>query len=508
MSQENSSRRGIVLAFTVLIVAGFLQYFRILRAPVDCEALGFIAYPLTMGQYSSFWDWLLKNFVEVMGFIRPIPFMIQGALIVGLKDYGFVLHLLNILVLLGISMMITLLLLKEGVKFPFALGAGLIALLHPINALNVVKTTHLGNLLGALFALIALYIYIRSRDKSKKRWAYLPEGILVAAALFSYELYVVLPLLLPIYEFFIKAKGKPKGVNVGRLLPSVIIWSALSAIYAIIRYLTFRGIGGYNDLGGFSLTPVLKGGYWITGFGFFHLSGQPVGAADVLLFVVLAAVTIFLIFRRSIRHLLLFAGCWFVGASLPFFFIPATYYYVFAFAAFGMIIALAFCLADSFPQSGKGIAGRLVLILMGLLIIFWVRGSQLGVAYHLAEIDNQDLPAKALYDHIGQGSSKVNVYLVAEDDDRHLEIRLALLLYPTRLVLTQILYADANTALRLLSQQQSPDEGATYFALRQGRNISFYSSAEVLRAAAQNLPLRESAAGMKPRSKSSSNTQR
>jgi len=476
---DNSYRLDKQAYWGILLLAmtGLACYFGSLNAPPETEELGLVDYPLILRSYPSFWQWLLQDFIRKMHFIRPVPFFIQGAIVTSLQDHTRVLRLINLAALVATSSLLYLLLWRENVKWLFALLGGAVIIIHPINVINVLKLIHLGNLLGGMFCLLAITLYARYRDRARSGWTYGLEGLIVALMLFSYELYVVSPILLVLYEYFIKAKAKLRGVKQQKLIRSLALWILLIMVYLAIRYWVFRGVGGYRDFWESNpLAPFLKGGKWLPGWGFLHILGQPLGILDFALALILGIIFLVIFANRPNLSLLLFALLWFVGASLPYFVITATYHYVFSFSMVGFIVALALGLDRLVRAGGKKPAATIAIIALILFLGILIYGRPAAIASVVESIKDDSIPSQILADHVGNGGDAVTIFLASERSDSHLLVRVRLLLHPTKVEIRDLVLPLSDADVGMMMQEDQADSAKKVYALRQGRRVTFYPS--------------------------------
>jgi len=483
------TKPGISLSLIALLLfsaAGLVAFWTSLDLPSETEGLGFLDYPLILHQYDSFWQWLLRDFPEKMHFIRPVPFFIQGLIVTGVENHTALLRLVNLTALVISGWLLFKLLRRESVNFQLSILAGMILILHPINVINVLKIIHLGYLLGGMFCLLALNIYASFRDREKPFVIYLLEAGIIAAMLLSYELYVVAPLLLLLYEFFIKAEASSLQMKVRYFFKSLLLWGGLVGGYLLLRLIAFHGVGGYADFWERNpLAPFLKGGKWLSGWGFLHILGQPLGLLDIALLMILAAVVFFIILNKENRTILAFAIFWFIAASLPYFVITATYHYVFAFSLIGCIFAL--CLSYQRRLKGKVLSKAVGYAALLLLLMFWLYGHFPATASVIAGIENDHVPAQIIADQIGKEHDQTLVFLASASSDRHIQVRLALLLHPAQITLMEILPPLSPQEENRLYEADSSGMGYRIYALREGRNVAFQPNLSSLLQAAQQL---------------------
>jgi hypothetical protein len=382
-----------------------------------------------------------------------------------------------------------LLLRRENVAAWLALVGGALYIIHPINVMNGIKLIHLGYLLGGMLCLLALYLYSRYRDQTRSLGSYILEGSIVALMLFSYELYVVSPLLLILYEFFIQARARLSYVSRSALLRSALLWSTLMIVYLGIRWIVFRGVGGYADAWESNpLAPILRGGKWLSGWGFLHLFGESLGFKDALLGLAIGAVGWMLVLRPVGRRLILLAAGWFIVAALPYFAITATEHYVFAFGVIGLVFMLCLGL-DELLRSSKGrLQSYLFPSAAALLIMTWIYARAATASHIVGKMQDDSIPAQALSDRMGHSHEDAMVFLATNVSDLHVPLRLELLQYPARMTLREILPPVSADFERALILEDFASVGIKVYALREDRQIRFYSNLSELLVAANNLP--------------------
>jgi len=472
------SKQSRIWGWAILALVALINYYRILHEAPTYELLRFIELPLTRGTYGSFWEWLLKDFVVNMRFIRPVPFLIQGLVVKNLPNYTVLLHLINVAVLVIGAGLVFLLLLKENVRWLLAWCGGLMFILYPMNGHSVTEAIGLGSLLGMMLFLGGLYIYAAFRDRPRGVITYIAEGVVIALMLLSYELYVLAPLLLLIYEFFLKAKGHVRQMRLDRLLPSIALWSALTFGYLALRYLVLHGIGGYDFIGFRLVRPLLSLGKWVSGLGALDIAGHPSGSLKV--FAALPLILLALSLRKKSLYIALYALCWAVSGSLIFFFFPAFGHHIHLLSALGIILAINL-LMESFSESGpRAGVSKVTVLSYAYLLILWLVGNQLIISERITEARTEVLPAQRLSQEIRDAGAGVTIYWAAEQWNRHIPPRLELLLKSDCIEFKYIPWHSGPESGQGSISQETGKYPKHIFARFDGRQVEFYRTWEDL----------------------------
>jgi len=206
---------------------------------------------------------------------------------------------------------------------------------------------------------------------------------------------------------------------------------------------------------------------------------------DIALFLILTAIVLFVILSKGSRKLLTFAVLWFIAASLPYFVITATYHYVFAFSLIGCIFAICLCYQRLLKLKPlPNAAGYAALF---LLLMFWLCGRFPATASVIAGIENDHIPAQILADQIGKDKEQALVFLASASSDRHIQVRLALLMHPAQVALMEILPPLSPQEENRLYEADSSWTGHKIYAVREGRQMTFQQDLALLLRAAQRL---------------------
>ncbi|RJP76217.1 MAG: hypothetical protein C4524_10460 [Candidatus Zixiibacteriota bacterium] len=484
------------LAFLLLLLLTLLLYHRIFQIPPDNEFIYYIEYPIATEGFGSFVHWLAVEGVESTRFLRQVSFFFQGLAVYATDDYFPALRLLQLLLFALDGWLIFLLLRRENAGFGLAGLGAVLFLVHPIHAINMAKLLHLAAPMFLLFFLAALNVYSAWRDRPRKGpGIYALEGVCLLLLLFTYELAVVAPVLLVLYEGFIKAGGSWSKVKFSRLGPSLALWGGLTVLYLLLRLVIFNGLGGYDTFGQVSLIrPFAQGAKWLSGVGFLHLEGQAPGWLDLA--VVTAQLFIFtLLLRRPNRLLLGFAFAWFSASILPFFFLPATYHYIYALPLVGLAFTLALCLKE-LPSAFLRPGFRLLPVpALAFTLLLWAAETRPGVRV-IEEQLRQDLSAAGeLHRRLEPHHGAVTVFLATEREDPHLLLRLARLRHPQAVEVRNLPLSGRTLDSAGLAAEDQTRAGGKIYAWRQtGETFSFYPSLEALLKAMEN-PATARAAG-------------
>lgn len=154
----------------------------------------------------------------------------------GLNPFGYhlsnmVLHLLNTILLYFFAYKII------GKGISAFIAASLFAV-HPVHTESVTFISARPDLLSAFFLLSSFYLYIRDKEETWRRAIgprYIFSILFFAAALFSKEMSLTLPVFIALYSYFFEEKG----VRLKRVLPyfAVLIGYILFRIFAMNVFL-------------------------------------------------------------------------------------------------------------------------------------------------------------------------------------------------------------------------------------------------------------------------------
>ena len=136
-------------------------------------------------------------------------------------------HLTNILLHAGNALLVTLLLIQFKIDRRFALAAGALFAVHPLNTEAVVWVAGRKDLLSTLFYLLSLLFYVRFLKGT--RWMYAASLVVFVLALLSKAMAVTLPALLILIDILIERRK-----ITARLILEKIPYALLSVLFIII----------------------------------------------------------------------------------------------------------------------------------------------------------------------------------------------------------------------------------------------------------------------------------
>ncbi|MBD3164937.1 tetratricopeptide repeat protein [Candidatus Woesearchaeota archaeon] len=167
------------------------------------------------------------------GTYRPVRSIITAVSYQLWKENPGGYHAFSLLIHLGCTLLIYFIVLEITKEINLAFFTGLLFGLHPIHTEAVTFITASFDIIGVLFLLISLYLYIKDKKYYSMGFA--------ALAFFTYEIALVLPVLLIAYDYFFR-----KEVYWKRYLPYISIMLAYLMIRTFIIKVPARGsyLGG------------------------------------------------------------------------------------------------------------------------------------------------------------------------------------------------------------------------------------------------------------------------
>lgn len=178
------------------------------------------------------------------GIYRPIrsiyylaSYAIWGENPLGYHIQAIIVHTLTVLVIYLITEIITK-------KRALAFMVSLLFATHPIHTESVTYITASMDTLGILFFFLSFYFYLKVKDTKNKKGVYLLGSLIYAfLAFFTYEMALVLPFLLILYDLCISSFSFKKllsKINIYKYYIFVFV------IYFLVRFLIL-GIGNRAD---------------------------------------------------------------------------------------------------------------------------------------------------------------------------------------------------------------------------------------------------------------------
>lgn len=323
---------------------------------------------------------------DFSGLYRPLKSVLMTATykIWGLNPFGyhlnsFLLHLISTYLVFFISLS-----LFKG-KCPAFLTSILFAV-HPIHTERVTGATAGFDLLGVVFYLLSIFLYIKFREKEKKRYFYYSLLSFVLALLSSEEA-ISLPLVLLLYEVIFNHKSTRESLNkdeIRKTFKKTSLYFSVLILYLILRFFVLgkiaRGRGYIAGSFYSSMLTMPKVIIKYIGLLIFpiHLSlsdRMPFSTSILDLRVILSLIALlavlFYAFRQSSNNRLAsFAVFWFFITLLPFYnIIPITslyaerYLYIPSFSVCILYSLLAYRL--------KNIRKWLAILFILILVVFF-----------------------------------------------------------------------------------------------------------------------------------------
>ncbi|MBI2130653.1 tetratricopeptide repeat protein, partial [Candidatus Woesearchaeota archaeon] len=167
------------------------------------------------------------------------------------KMYGFNplgYHIQSIIIHLAISILIYLIILKITLKKPVAFIASLIFAVHPANTEAVAFVTGSFAIIGVALALASFYLYIQIDDWKFLNKKYMISLIFALLAIFTYELALVLPILMIMHDLcFRKISRESFWIKIKFYLP----YFAILTLYLILRLALKLAVKGSYLAGSF-----------------------------------------------------------------------------------------------------------------------------------------------------------------------------------------------------------------------------------------------------------------
>jgi len=165
---------------------------------------------------------------------RPIRSIIQSIVYQFSSTNPFGYHVFALVVHL-LSVFLVYLIAKKISNKIVALVAAMIFALLPVHTMSIAFMTASFDIAGIVFLLIAFYLYLLFRESAKKKHFY-GSILLGLVAFFTYELTLILPLLIILYDFCFKKITKEQikyyvSYFSGALLFLIIRFSVLKEIY-------------------------------------------------------------------------------------------------------------------------------------------------------------------------------------------------------------------------------------------------------------------------------------
>lgn len=240
-------------------------------------------------------------------------------------------YLVNIAILIATAFLLILFAKAVGLPLPFAYLTALLFILHPLTGATISYLSARSDMLGAFFALLTLLLWLAHAHSRKSSWKYLSY----LSAFFSYlfkEMFLCLPFMIMVTPSDEEGEENLKDnfmVRVKRTLPFL----ALALVFLLWRAYVLRGAGGYfykrtELIYNILLIPVniLKTILLLPQMFFIYplhkMVGTPSGLFLKILFLLLLAIWLLLLFqrRRNGHGKILFA--WLMLSLLPVVFYP------------------------------------------------------------------------------------------------------------------------------------------------------------------------------------------
>lgn len=246
----------------ILLVLVLISYFNILRNDFSFDDHDFfVNWPTVQDSASG-----LSAFLSLpdllagelpsnhRGVYRPVRSVLY---LLNLKIWGinpFIFHLqaiiVHFLITLTIYFIIKIMLKNKKQKIIAFIGAALFAV-HPIHTEAITYTAASFDSVGILFFFASFHFYVRAGEKAgDKKSSLLLSGLLAFLAFFTYEMTLVLPFLILLYEVCFKKLNLKNYRKLTPLLP----YLAILGSYLIIRFVLLH-IGNRGDYLGPAYAP-------------------------------------------------------------------------------------------------------------------------------------------------------------------------------------------------------------------------------------------------------------
>ncbi len=191
-----------------LLCFGFLAYFNSIPHPFVHDDVVFIQNNPRIGEWENLSEIFLKPApltqkpLLANTYYRPLLEVLYKIeyMIFGLNPHGY--HLLNVLLHIGNSILVYHLLVLISQKRALSFWTAFLFLIHPAQTEAVASIAGVSNLLFSLFCLASFIFYVAGAQARGREglFLYLFSLIFFAAALFTKEQAVILPLLFGMYE--------------------------------------------------------------------------------------------------------------------------------------------------------------------------------------------------------------------------------------------------------------------------------------------------------------------
>ncbi len=180
-----------------------------------------------------------------LNYYRPLSaiFGILNYSLFGLKPWGF--HLVNMIFHCSVTVLVFLVVRRllsgqETLPVPVYLSppfmAAALFALHPIHTEAVAWISGRADIFFSFFYLLSFYLYVLYRDGAAGGYAL--SVLSFAAAAFSKEPAITLPLVLMAYDALFKRRDETSWKAVGRYIPYVVV----AGIYLSMRYYALGGL--------------------------------------------------------------------------------------------------------------------------------------------------------------------------------------------------------------------------------------------------------------------------
>ncbi|MBS3914171.1 MAG: hypothetical protein KG003_06705 [Bacteroidetes bacterium] len=205
----------------------------------------------TLEPFAKEWNWKNVKTIftsDVGGSYNPLPIFTFACEIYffasdPVENPG-IFHFNNVWMHAVCTMLVFLLMLRLGLKKPYAFFAGLLFAIHPMRIESVAWVTERKDVLYGLFFVATLYIYtFISRGSPHKVWLYLLAIIFTIISLFAKVQAVILPLSMVCIDFLSSRKWYSFKILILEKLP----WWMMSLAFGLLNVYMLRNVGTISN---------------------------------------------------------------------------------------------------------------------------------------------------------------------------------------------------------------------------------------------------------------------
>ena len=241
---ELARGRQLLLITLALLALSFAQYAYTLGNPLIWDSQFIIVKDPTIRELTNIPSFFLEPSLspEKLGYDNVIPLNLYRPVLKVLYALEYALfetrplpyHLVNIVVNAGVVLALLFLVRALSGDLKLATSATLLYAVNPAKSVSVFWVYGISNLVMGLFVILALYAY----HERKHAWAMAA----FALALFSRESAVLFPVILLIYEYFLRPEGR------ARRYLAVAPYFALTLLYLVARTMAVGSLPAVTEI--------------------------------------------------------------------------------------------------------------------------------------------------------------------------------------------------------------------------------------------------------------------